>query len=116
MQKPLDSARVLLDIQERQPFSFLTETTELAEAYALGRAGDGITFGWDMIDGNTENFRKVAHEVASKGFRIKVYISFSHTEVHSDYDTMDSFDVDTIITNEPFLLKSYYERSSIRGF
>jgi len=109
----LDRARESLNIQARPPFGFLTEQLEITESFTIGKYGDGVTFGWDLIVQDTEKFKGIDQEIIKNGFRLKVYISFSHQEIYSDYDVMDTFEVDTVITNEPLLLKGYYQQATV---
>jgi len=106
----LEAARVSLDIQIRPPFGFLTETLDIAESFKIGKQDDGVSFGWDLIEKDMEAFKKVASEVINNGFRVKVYFPFAHQEVYEDYDFLDSVGTDTIITNEPLLVKRYYQK------
>jgi len=109
----LDTVRESLNIQVRPPFGFLTEQFEITEAFTIGKSGDGVTFGWDEIQQDKEKFKGIAKEIIKNGFRLKVYFSFSHQEIYNDYDVMETFEVDTLITNEPFLLKRYYEQKAV---
>jgi len=105
-----DSAIESLRIQYRAPFSFLTETLEIAECFVTGKYNDGISFGWDLIEKDFEHFKSVAMEVVNNGFKVKVYFPFAHHEVYEDYEFLESVECDTVITNEPFLLKSYFQK------
>ena len=107
----LDSGRETLNIPVRQPFGFLTQNMDVAESFTIGKSGDGVTFGYDLIQGNKEGFKEVAKEIINNGFRPKVYFSFKHNEIYEDYDLLDTFEIDTVITNEPFLMKRYYEQT-----
>jgi len=109
----LNIARERLEITVRPPFGFLTEEIDIAGAFTLGTSGDGVTFGWELIKKNIEVFPEVAKEIIRNGYKLKVYFSFRLQEIYNDYDVMDSFEVDTVITNEPFLMKRYYEREPI---
>ena len=105
----IDNARKTLNIEERQPFGFLTGSLDIAEAFTLGKPGDGITFGWDNIENNKDEFPALAKEIIKNDFRVKVYFSFVHKEIRADYDYCESVDMDTIITNDPFLMARYFQ-------
>jgi len=110
----LDRARETLNIPMRQPFGFLTDKLDITESFTLGKIGDGVTFGYGIIQANKESFKEVAKEIVNNGFRPKVYFSFLHNEIYGDYDLLDSCEIDTVITNEPFLMKRYYEQNAFK--
>jgi len=110
----LDAARETLNISSRQAFGFLTTTLDIKESFSIGKSGDGVTFGFDLIHANKDAFKDLAKEIIRNGFRPKVYFSFKHTEIYQDYDLLDSYEIDTVITNEPFLMRRYYEQSSVK--
>jgi len=105
-----DAARESLRILYRAPFGFLTETLDIAECFAMGKYNDAISFGWDLIEKDIEEFKRIVGEVKNNGFLVKVYFPFAHREVYEDYELLESLETDTIITNEPFLLKRYYQK------
>jgi glycerophosphoryl diester phosphodiesterase len=109
----LDKARKELNIAARQPFGFLTETMDVSEVFTIGKFGDGVTFGYSLIHENTEKFKEVSKEIIKNGFLVKVYFSFRHTEIFTDYDLLDACCIDTVITNEPFLMKSYFQNQKV---
>ena len=111
----LDSARKTLGIEARQPFGFLTNTFDIADAFTIGQPGDGVTFGWHMLENSKDEFPALANQIVKNDFRVKVYFAFVHKEIRDDYDFLESVDMDTVITNDPFLMARYYQEKSERS-
>eukprot|EP00331_Platyophrya_macrostoma_P000090 CAMPEP_0176406314 /NCGR_PEP_ID=MMETSP0127-20121128/805_1 /TAXON_ID=938130 /ORGANISM="Platyophrya macrostoma, Strain WH" /LENGTH=286 /DNA_ID=CAMNT_0017785431 /DNA_START=27 /DNA_END=887 /DNA_ORIENTATION=- len=105
----LDKARKTLNIEERQPFGFLTGSFDVQRAYTLGKAGDAVSLGWDLIQSSRENFEKIVKEAEANKFKVKMYFSYTNTESYEDYKYLQTLDLDTVITNEPFQMKRYYQ-------
>lgn len=112
----LKTAAKKLGILDRIPFGFLVEDPELLDERLFGgEAGDGITFDWRLLNTDRQKILNIFQQAKQKGYNVKVYFSFKITEVHEIYQELESLGIETVITNEPALLKKYFEGKNTRS-
>lgn len=99
------------EIETNVPFSFLIWEPEALESGNpfLGQEGDGITLEWTLLETHRDLVKNVAEEALNKGYKLKFYYPYSNIEDFDGYKTLEELGVDTVITNEPFLMKDFYQ-------